>query len=146
MQTWKRKKSKALNANWEFRWKIRTPIYQLVNQDNYDKMKVKVSINHSVIWLWDPMDCMSVFSVHGILQARMLKWVAIPFSRESSNPGIGSPTLQTEFLLSEPPGKPLIMIEISAPALGYKQDRYFHWNKVTGLEEVGLWNTRTDHL
>ena len=25
-------------------------------------------------------------SVHGILQARMLEWVAIPFSRESSQP------------------------------------------------------------
>jgi len=25
-------------------------------------------------------------SVHGILQARMLEWVAIPFSRESSRP------------------------------------------------------------
>ena len=62
------------------------------------------------------------FSVHGILQARMLKWVAIPFSRVYSNPGIEprSPTLQTDFLLSEPPGKPLIMIEISAPSLGYK--------------------------
>ena len=65
------------------------------------------------------------FSVHGILQARMLKWVAIPFSRVYSNPGIEprSPTLQTDFLLSEPPGKPLIMIEISAPSLGYKQDK-----------------------
>ena len=27
-------------------------------------------------------------SVHGILQARILEWVAIPFSRGSSNPGI----------------------------------------------------------
>ena len=65
------------------------------------------------------------FSVHGILQARMLKWVAIPFSRLYSNPGIEprSPTLQTDFLLSEPPGKPLIMIEISASSLGYKQDK-----------------------
>ena len=80
----------------------------------------------------------------------MLKWVAIPFSRLYSNPGIEprSPTLQTDFLLSEPPGKPLIMIEISAPSLGYKQDKVdtLHWNKVTGLEEVGLWNTSTDHL
>ena len=30
----------------------------------------------------DPMDCI----VHGILQARILKWVAFPFSRGSSQP------------------------------------------------------------
>ena len=34
-QTRKRKKSRALNANLELRWKIRTPICQLVNPDNY---------------------------------------------------------------------------------------------------------------
>ena len=43
-------------------------------------------------------------SVHGILQARILEWVAISFSRGSSRPGI-EPTLQTESLSSEPPGK-----------------------------------------
>ena len=34
--------------------------------------------------LWDPMDCSPPgSSVHGILQARILEWVAIPFSRSS---------------------------------------------------------------
>ena len=32
--------------------------------------------------LCDPMD----YEVHGILQARILEWVAIPFSRGSSQP------------------------------------------------------------
>ena len=32
--------------------------------------------------LCDPMDC----TVHGILQARILEWVAFPFSRASSQP------------------------------------------------------------
>ena len=33
--------------------------------------------------LCDPMDCSQPgFSVHGILQARILKWVAMPSSRE----------------------------------------------------------------
>ena len=34
-------------------------------------------------------------SVHGILQARILKWVAVPFFKDLSNPGIepGSPAL-----------------------------------------------------
>ena len=41
-------------------------------------------------------------SVHGILQARILGWAAIP------NPEIKprSPTLKENSLLSEPPGKP----------------------------------------
>ena len=34
------------------------------------------------------MDCsLSRSSVHGILQAKVLEWVAISFSRESSQPG-----------------------------------------------------------
>ena len=37
--------------------------------------------------LWDPMDCSpSGSSVHGIPQARILEWLAIPFSRGSSRP------------------------------------------------------------
>ena len=37
--------------------------------------------------LCDPMDCSPPgSSVHGILQARILEWVAIPFSRGSSQP------------------------------------------------------------
>ena len=47
-------------------------------------------------------------SVHGILQARILKWVAFPFSRESSQPRIDarSPALQVDPLPSELPRKP----------------------------------------
>ena len=36
--------------------------------------------------LSDPMDWNPGSSVHGILQARILEWVAIPFSRGSSQP------------------------------------------------------------
>ena len=45
----------------------------------------------------------------GILQARILVRVAIPFSRGLPDPGIepGSPALQVGSLPSEPPGKPL---------------------------------------
>ena len=47
------------------------------------------------------------YTVHEILQARILEWVAIPFSRNLCNPGIEprSPTLQADSLPSEPPGK-----------------------------------------
>ena len=39
--------------------------------------------------LCDPMNCSPPgFSVHGILQARILEWIAIPFSENLPNPGI----------------------------------------------------------
>ena len=43
-----------------------------------------------------------------ILQARILEWVAMPFSRGSSNPGIEPwfPTIQADSLPSESPVKP----------------------------------------
>ena len=59
--------------------------------------------------LCDPIDCsLPGSSVHGILQAKILEWVAVPSSRGSSNPGIEprSPALQADCLVSEPPGKP----------------------------------------
>ena len=44
----------------------------------------------------------------GILQARILEWVAMSSSRGSSQPGIESrsPVLKADSLPSEPPGKP----------------------------------------
>ena len=62
--------------------------------------------------LCDSMDCSPPGSfVHGILQARTLEWVAIPFCGTSYDPGIepGSPTLQMDSLLPEPPGKPMVV-------------------------------------
>ena len=39
------------------------------------------SVRHSVVMLCDPMDCtLPGSSVHGILQAKVLEWVAISFS------------------------------------------------------------------
>ena len=60
--------------------------------------------------LCDHMDCSPLgSSVLGILQARLLEWVAMPSSRgDLPNPGIElrSPALQAASLPSEPPGKP----------------------------------------
>ena len=45
------------------------------------------SVTQSCLTLYDPMDCSpSGSSVHGTLQARILGWVAISFSGESSQP------------------------------------------------------------
>ena len=49
-------------------------------------MKVKVKVTHSCLTLCDPMD----YTVHGILQARILEWVAFPISRVSSQPSDGT--------------------------------------------------------
>ena len=62
--------------------------------------------------LCNPVDCsLPGSSVHGILQARVLLWVAISFSRDLPNPGTepGSPAFQAYYLPSEPPGKPVII-------------------------------------
>ena len=51
--------------------------------------------------LCNPMDCSPPgFSVHGILLARTLEWVAILFSRDLPDPGIEprSPALQADSL------------------------------------------------
>ena len=46
---------------------------------------VFVKVTQSCPTLCDPMDCSPPgFSVHGIRQAGILEWVAIPFSRGSS--------------------------------------------------------------
>ena len=65
----------------------------------------------SCLTLCDPIDCnIPGSSVHGSLQARILEWVAIPFSRggDLPDPGIEptSPALQAASLPWEPPGKP----------------------------------------
>ena len=52
--------------------------------------KVEVLVTQSCLTLCDPMDCRSPgSSVQGILQARLLEWVAISFSRGSSRPRDG---------------------------------------------------------
>ena len=46
-----------------------------------------VLVAESCLTLCNPMDCSPPgFSVHGILQARILEWITIPFSRGSSQP------------------------------------------------------------
>ena len=58
----------------------------------------------SCLTVCNPMD----YTVHGILQARILEWVTFPFSRDLLNPGIEprSPAWQADSFPAEPQGKP----------------------------------------
>ena len=68
-----------------------------------------VSAAKSCLTLCNPMDCMpSGSSIQGIFQARILEWVAISFSRESSWPSYHTQVscLADRFFTIEPSGKP----------------------------------------
>ena len=71
-----------------------------------------VLVAQSYQTLCEPTDySLPVSTVRGILQARILEWVAMSSARGSSGPGIepGSPALQAHSLLSEPPGKSKVL-------------------------------------
>ena len=70
---------------------------------------MKVLVTQSCLILRYPMDCsLPGASVHGILQARILEWVAFPSLGHLPDPELqpGSPALQAHSLPSESPGKP----------------------------------------
>ena len=84
--------------------------------------------------LCDPMDCsLPAFSVHGILQARMLEWVAISYSRDLPEPGI----LQTQ-------GSNLSFLHL----LHWQVDSLLlrHWEALTEVySSPNLPQSKTDH-
>ena len=58
--------------------------FLLKNYTSTSYMKVRVLVAQSCLTLCDPMDySLPDSSAHGILQARILQWVAIPFSKRS---------------------------------------------------------------
>ena len=68
-------------------------------------------VSDSFLTLCNSMDSSLLgSSVHGILQARILEWIVIPFSRDLPSPGpeLTSSALAVDSLPSEPPGKPQI--------------------------------------
>ena len=72
-----------------------------------------VLVTQSCLTLCNPMDSSPPgSSVHGILQARILEWIAFPSSGYLPNPVIkpGSPALEADSLLSEPSGKPCLAV------------------------------------
>ena len=60
--------------------------------------------------LCDPMDCSPPgSSVHGILQVRILKWVAMPSSRGTSQPRDHVSCIAGGFFTPGPPRKPTLL-------------------------------------
>ena len=56
-------------------------------QDSLSKANSESEVAQSCPTLCDPVDCsLPGSSVHGIFQAIVLEWIAISFSRESSQP------------------------------------------------------------
>ena len=74
----------------------------------------------------DPMECNPPGSIHGILQARILEWVSIPFSRGSSLP-------RDWTLLSCIAGRYFVFLQADSFPLSHLTHthiyslRYFHW-------------------
>ena len=92
-------------------------------------MKIK-SESRSVVSDCDPMD----YTIHGILQARILEGVAVPLSRGSSQPGIKpkSPALQVDSLPAEPPGK-LYTFHVSVKSISGFCGFFFKWGPISAL-------------
>ena len=91
-------------------WSVRPFFFYIINH-SVIHLKVKVLVTQSCLILCDPLDCsLTVSSVHGILQARILEWVAIPFSKESSQSRDQTCASRTvgRFFTTELPGKPMI--------------------------------------
>ena len=57
--------------------------WQLAAANLWSQGEVKVKLAQLCLTLYNPMD----YTVHGILQARIPEWVALPFSRGFSQPG-----------------------------------------------------------
>ena len=77
------------------------------------------SLSH-VQLLSDPIYCSPPgSSVHGILQARILEWVAISFSRRSSRPRDRAhiSCIEGRFFTTEPPGKLMLKVGPDKQAL-----------------------------
>ena len=75
----------------------------------------EVKVAQSCLTLCDPMD----YTVHGILQARILEWVAFPISRGSSQPRDRTQVsyIAGSSLPAEPQGKPHFYYVFSTGAI-----------------------------
>ena len=109
-----------------------------------------VLVAQSCPTLCDPMDCsLPGSSVLRIFQARILKWVAIPFSWGSSNPGIKrwSSALEADSLPSEWSANFHWLVTVQGEAGGARGGR---WDRIQRHTEIVKFlqseNITTKHL
>ena len=99
----------------------------------------------------DPMDCgLPGSSVHGILQARILEWVAISYTGDLPDPGIkpaalsspSPPRLAGGFSSMVPPGRPIvscyILVAQSCPTLCNPVDCSLTGSSVHGIPQARI--------
>ena len=88
------------------------------------KVKNESEVAQSCLTLSDPMDCSPPdSSIHGIFQARVLEWVAIPFSKgphPETEPC--SPAWRADSLPTELPGKPIFRVTLGNAAFIQSQE------------------------
>ena len=115
------------------------------NNDYFSILKVKVnwkSLSH--VWFF-----VAPWIVHGILQARILEWVAFLSPGDLPNPGIepGSPALQANSLPAEPQGKPKNAEWVAYPFTSVSS-RPRNWTRVSCIADgfFTSWATREAHF
>ena len=88
-------------------------------ESNYtEKCKKSIFLRKVKVTQSCPTLCYSTdYTVHGILQARMLEWVAFPFSRDLPNPGIKprAPAWQAILYQLSHKGSPRILEGVAYP-------------------------------
>ena len=81
--------------------------------------------------LCNPMDCsQSGFSIHGVLQARVLKWLALPPPGDLPDPGVEPASLMSSalaggFFATKPLGKPFGVLVTQLPNVQTLGSNYY---------------------
>ena len=105
-----------------------------------------VSLTQSCLTLCNPADCSPAgSSVHGIFQARTLEWVAIPFSRGSSQPRDWTQAFNITgiFFTSWATREALTRYTWNLNKRGYKRTYLQNRNRVTDKKlNYGYWKVR----
>ena len=99
----------------------RTQLSNLPFTFHFHALEKESKVAQSCPTLCDPMDCsLSGSSIHGIFQARVLEWIAISFSRGSSQPRNRTRVsrIVADALLSEPPGTHSSVLAWRIPGMG----------------------------
>ena len=138
---------------WLYEIGILSQTSSLLRSSSFPGLSVKILMNYvcaqSCLTFCDPMDYSLLgSSVPGILQARILEWVAISSSRGSSQPRDQTHTScllhwQADSLPTAPPGKtPSYKVLVTNQDLGHLRCSFSLMRQLSGLGENRLWMGR----